>query len=341
MKIFISIASYRDSMLLSTIESAFNNADEPSSLSFGICDQNDKPIDLQSIGFENQIKYELIDPKISLGACWARSRVQKMFSNEEYYLQIDSHTQFEQGWDSYLIKYLKKIQSVDCDYHKMPILTGYPRPFFIESEVPPKFRFEKSWDGTIIMAYKEDELFVDGKYCSQNSFLVSEKEERIHHGFLISAGFIFTIGRFVKDIPYDSNLYFHGEEMSLAIRSFTRGYSIFHIPNVPLYHLYNDSEIQEVKRPMHWDDSEDQNRKKSWKDLDYNSLNRLSMIISGEVGGIYGLGEKRTLGDYEHLCGINLKSEKVSCHDKAFFADVILETPWDEEPRFYEALLLL
>jgi hypothetical protein len=51
----------------------------------------------------------------------------------------------------------------------------------------------------------------------------------------------FYKGSFVKDIPYDPNYYFYGEELSMALRAFTRGYSFFHIPDVPLFHLYTDT----------------------------------------------------------------------------------------------------
>ena len=94
MKIFISIASYQDPMLTSTILSAYENADLPQNLIFGICDQSAKSIDLDSFSFENQIMYDLVNPVLSVGPCWARTRVQKMFENEDYYLQNDSHMQF-------------------------------------------------------------------------------------------------------------------------------------------------------------------------------------------------------------------------------------------------------
>ena len=63
----------------------------------------------------------------------------------------------------------------------------------------------------------------------------------ITHGYLIAAGCLFTRGSFVKDVPYDQSLYFYGEELSIALRAFTRGYGIYHIPSTPIYHLYTDT----------------------------------------------------------------------------------------------------
>ena len=46
MSIFISIASYQDPLLESTVFSAIHNADNPNDLVFGICDQSSNIKDL-------------------------------------------------------------------------------------------------------------------------------------------------------------------------------------------------------------------------------------------------------------------------------------------------------
>ena len=71
MKIFISIASYQDPLLETTISSAYLNASSPENLIFGICDQSSKPIDVNIFNFSGQINYEHVDPKDSEGPCWA------------------------------------------------------------------------------------------------------------------------------------------------------------------------------------------------------------------------------------------------------------------------------
>ena len=108
MEIFISIASYQDPLLETTIKSAYYQADTPENLRFGICDQSSFPLDINSISFGSQISYEHVEPSLSQGTCWARSKVQKFFNNETYYLQIDSHMQFEKGWDSYMLSYFSR-----------------------------------------------------------------------------------------------------------------------------------------------------------------------------------------------------------------------------------------
>ena len=49
------------------------------------------------------------------------------------------------------------------------------------------------------------------------------------------------------------------------LRAFTRGYGIFHIPCVPIFHLY--TELTDIKRALHWDPEEDTNRSIKWHEV--------------------------------------------------------------------------
>ena len=62
MKIFISIASYQDPLLESTIISAYESSKNPENLVFGVCDQSSYPLDIDKFSFKDQIHYEHIDP---------------------------------------------------------------------------------------------------------------------------------------------------------------------------------------------------------------------------------------------------------------------------------------
>mgnify|MGYP005696948675 CR=1 FL=1 len=95
MKIFISIASYQDPLLETTILSAFNNAIAPENLHFGICDQSSKPLDISLFSFASQISYEHIDTKTSEGPCCAIHIIKNFYENEYYYFQIAYENQFE------------------------------------------------------------------------------------------------------------------------------------------------------------------------------------------------------------------------------------------------------
>ena len=112
----------------------------------------------------------------------------------------------------------------------------------------------------------------------------------------MAAGCIFTRGRFVEDIPYDPNYYFYGEELSMALRAFTHGFSFFHIPDVPLFHLYTD--VSNIPRKLHWDPEDDKNRAIKWNELEKKSLDRLDDLFAENIEGSMGLGSERSLDDY-------------------------------------------
>ena len=60
MKIFISIASYQDPLLESTIKSAYEKSDAPKNLTFGICDQSSKPLNIESIEFNSAVRKSIL-----------------------------------------------------------------------------------------------------------------------------------------------------------------------------------------------------------------------------------------------------------------------------------------
>ena len=131
MSIFISIASYQDPLLVSTIFSAYNNATNKDELIFSICDQSDNPVNMNDLTFAKQFRYEHVDPVFAKGPCWARHRAQSFYQGEDYFLQIDSHTQFLPNWDVLFEEALLKIEAEQMNdtYFAKPIITSYPRSF--------------------------------------------------------------------------------------------------------------------------------------------------------------------------------------------------------------------
>ncbi len=56
------------------------------------------------------------------------------------------------------------------------------------------------------------------------------------------------------------------------------------------------------------------------------------MIINGESDGAHGLGNKRTLKDYEFLSGIDLKERKIADKEKAITAKFVSSLSWKDSP---------
>jgi hypothetical protein len=190
-----------------------------------------------------------------------------------------------------------------------------------------KFSLSDGDKGTHTIAYREDSLFIKDSFSRQIGAIATSE---ITHGYLMAAGCIFTAGSFVKDVPYDPEFYFYGEELSLMLRAFTRGYGIFHIPSVPIFHLY--TELTKIKRALHWDPEEDTDRSIKWHEREERSIRKLTAIINKEIDGIYGLGTERDLLDYEALSGVDLINKRLVDRAKALTASYISELPWNKLP---------
>jgi GT2 family glycosyltransferase len=209
----------------------------------------------------------------------------------------------------------------------LPIISCYPRAFDILDFESKNFKLSDEDKNTHTIAYREDSLFLKDSFSRQ---IGATTETEITHGYLLAAGCLFAPGSFVTEVPYDPEFYFYGEEISLMLRAFTRGFGIFHIPAVPIFHLYTDT--SDIKRRLHWDEEEDSGREIKWHEREEKSLNKLSKLIAGQIDGIYGLGTKRDLSDYEFLSGVDLKNKLVSNKTKAISAEFISTLSWKDSP---------
>lgn len=309
MNIFISIASYQDPLLLETLCSAYENAEKKEQLRFVVCEQAETGIDLQSIKFKHLIEYELIHPLMAKGPCWARARIQGFLNNERYYLQIDSHTIFSKNWDSILINYHSWIED---SLKNNVVITGYPRAFKPNKDLT-SFELNTTFKKTLGLSFHENKLFDDGHYSMQKSFPTGT--DTPSKGLLVAGGFIFAKSNFVTEIPYDPKFYFHGEELNLALRLFTRGWDVAHIPRVPLFHLYTD--VDKLPRKLHWDPEDEKDRIIKWDTLDKKSKERLTCLIEGQIEGNFGLGSVRTIQEFSDICGLDLMKKEIIDSDQA------------------------
>ena len=304
--IFVSIASFRDKELIKTVKSCLAKAKYPENIRIGICWQYDKEEDLTALDNFLQVEsYKIYWKDVESSVCWARSVIQeKFFKDEEYYFQIDSHTLFAQDWDELLIEMYKSLPT-----SKAVISVGPPYYYdsTVEGALPPE-----PWDNnietvenihyeTVIKKQKLDS-FNNGFFMY--GFLPAEDISKPIPARHISAALLFTIGKWVKDVPYDPNLYFHGEEGSLALRSFTNGYDLFNPNKFVVWH----SKYHFPDRKRHWNTFEEQVVGR----LQAANNQRYQKIIRNELKGIYGLGTKRNLEDWKNYSGIDYINDTAS-----------------------------
>lgn len=285
--IFIQIVAYRDLELVPTVEEAIAHATHPERLSFGICWQYGSDEEKDYIGQLKGVKncrMIAVPAARARGVGWARALVQKLWQKERYTLQIDAHMRFAPGWDEDLIKMLKMCPT------KKPILSTYP----------PAYRPPRELIGDT-PSRLEANRFEDAGTLTLRGIGDLSKCSTPQLGTFVAAGFIFASGSIIAEVPYDPNIYFTGEEVLFAVKAWTRGWDIYHPNRSVCWHFYNTGK----KRVVHWEDHQD------WWVQNKVSESRFRQILGMEDAkenfGIYGLGNVRSLAEYEAIAGVNFK----------------------------------
>lgn len=298
-KIFIQIASYRDPQLIPTLKDCISKAKNPENLVFSIAWQHsvdDVWDSLEEYKDDPRFKIIDIDYRDSKGACWARNKLQQQYDNEEYTLQLDSHHRFIENWDYELIEMYENLR---LKGYEKPLLTSY-----ISSYNP-----EKDPEGRVTVPWKMnfDRFIPEGAVFFLPASIENHKEltEPIPARFY-SAHFAFSTGKFVVEVPHDPEYYFHGEEISIAVRAYTWGYDLFHPHKIIAWHEYTRN-----GRTKQWDDDKTWTSKNSNSHLRNRKLFEMDGLVKDIDFGIYDFGKVRTLEDYERYAGVSFKKRAI------------------------------
>ena len=291
--IFVSVACYRDTECPPTLADMFAKAADPSRVVAGVLwqvvDGEDEDCVGMPPGFEGQIRGIRVHANESQGACWARHRIQaELYGGEDYFLQIDSHSRFAPGWDDMLIAMLARCPS------DRAVLTTYPVGY-----VPPDTLRDPYIPVLVTNKFNEFGILL---LKSRAIPLAVRPSQPLPTAFL-GANCLFGPGAIVAEVPYDPHLYFHGEEITLAVRLWTHGWDLFSPDDVALYHDYS----VDRGRPRHWSDNRD------WSVTNRRSFARARHILVGETAAPealveierYGLGKKRTVAQYEAFADVD------------------------------------
>jgi predicted 2-oxoglutarate/Fe(II)-dependent dioxygenase YbiX/peroxiredoxin len=302
--IFVRMAAYRDAECAWTVADAFDSADDPDRVWFGICWQYQPGVDRTVPAFDSerasQVRFTRVAAQASLGVCWARYQAERLWRGEAYTLQVDSHSRFAPGWDSALIAELGRCPS------PKPILSTNPARYAPPSELElnptPLIRCARPF-GT------EGELRFEARY--PDAPLAEPRRSAF-----IAGGFLFSRAEVLREVPYDPHSYFNHEEAAYALRLFSHGWDVFVPSIVTIYHYYNPSGSRESSvRPLHWHENTD------WGHMNYRARLRFDHLtgyrqtrepnVLTELGQ-FGLGAARSLGCYEAFAGVDFRSKQIS-----------------------------
>jgi hypothetical protein len=293
--IFISVASYRDPELQSTLIDMVEKAEKPERLHFGIVYQG---TDRERPDLSFLPKYSLISmhPRDARGVGFARSKAMSLYQEETYFLQIDSHMRFVQNWDRLAIKQLKDAQLLTSN---KVILSSFPAPYSLEGKTT--VLHTKQVGDWAVHPTKQKVILRKSKEWGAERVEFDDPERSTPElSNTILAGFVFTYGEIIKEVPYDPEISFFGEEVCFAARAWTRGWDIYSPSIVLAYHFYHRGGFKKV-----WNDNNI--RPISWTELQKISYEKQKRILCGIEEGQFGLGANRTIEAYESMVGFSFK----------------------------------
>ncbi|KAJ3229597.1 hypothetical protein HDU81_005230 [Chytriomyces hyalinus] len=306
--IFVSVASYRDPACTSTINSIFAKAAFPSRVFVGLVQQNDESdtdcLDTEAFDgspYLQNIRTIRINSSDAKGPTYARYLCASLYHGETYFCQIDSHMTFVDKWDTLCIEMMRELQQL----HGVakPILSHYPRELKDEADYMKMEETERYKVPTICKSFFNER----GMISFKGAQFVDTKREVYTETPFMAAGFLFTIGGALKEVPFDPTLdyVFVGEEILHSVRMWTHGYNIFTPRENIIFHEYTRE-----KKPKIWTDKQYS---------DEAAFGRIKEMLKlgesnpkSETNPRFGLGHERSLEQFYNFAGINVGAKSES-----------------------------
>lgn len=302
--IFVCTAAWNEPDLLMTIESCFNNADNPEEIYIGISLQYDD-IEPPYLKDYKNVRFVYLEKEISFGTSSSRSIAASLRRSEDYYLSIDSHTIFKPGWDTTLIsKYLLIKQSYD-----KPIITTYG-PFWYKNKKGEILNQDGEANLDVnypIQTFKFDQSKVgrtDQEITPHPRPFKAVSDPYEEH-YMFSANFAFTSLSFLEEVPFDTLLTYH-EEHTTAVRAWTRGYRMFAISEDVLWSRDLSKSEPEIGAWRYKRTTKDHSGYTFLNAVTRSSL-RVKMILTGEITGVFGALNLEALSLYEEKAEVDYK----------------------------------
>ncbi len=242
--IFVTMSSIDDEELHQTIKNAFNNADNPENIFFGVhlsCKSTKIKNNLKSVAKKyKRVKYSISHQKKNnietLGVGLGRYSAYKFYENQDYVLQIDCHSYLEKSWDTDLIKIFKEaVNEVGDDrlvVTAIPPIYGYQKKKSIV-RVGPKTRCSYFKPGALFAGIVPQWGEFDSLDMFTQKFLPSVK---------VNAACVFGNKNFAKNPGIHKDAIFYDEEITQTYNLFGNGMALVfpNFENFPVRHLDGD-----------------------------------------------------------------------------------------------------
>lgn len=304
-RIFVSIASFRDPECQLTIKDMYEKAAKPERIHLGLISQFDPKFDRDLFEVQpsrpGQIRELLFDWRESKGVCWARFLAQALWRNEEYFLQIDSHMRFAEGWDDLLIADL-----AGCPTEKAVLASCAP-PYLTPGDLIPDI-----YPGLI----RTDGFLDDGALRFTGVWQSVPVAEHLRMPFIM-AGSLFSRSAMIQDVPYDPYQHFETEEVTYAMRLYTHGWDVYLATARTVWHQFLRNNTTK-RRGVEGDAFLQARTERSARA--YRRFNHMSdHALSSDPDvlrdlELFDIGDVRPLWQYEDYAGLDFRRKRASEH---------------------------
>lgn len=242
-KIYVAVPCLgQDDELESTVLSCLRSSSNMDDIVVGIACIGD--IDFYNnikskFGEIKNIKITFFDDENNIGVAMGRHRATSMYSDEEYFLQIDSHMLFMRSWDVSLKNQLYEAQQISNN--EKTILTGYAGKYkYLE--------YDGNFISNITSVFLTYNCWTVNGFITKNFVIPGWKNDIIKETFApmpkISAHFIFGNQHFARNICLPKHIFFWEEEVIQSIELVSNGFTLVYPgPLSHILHLYRDSSI--------------------------------------------------------------------------------------------------
>jgi hypothetical protein len=297
--IFIAVAAYNEPYIDMMVNNCLDNADLPDRVHFGLWLHNNDGV-VADVGEKANIKRVQLGYDTLLGVPPARLNAMSLYDGQDYYFQVDGHMLFERHWDSKIINYFEAIKQKA----EKPIISTYT-PWWSVTNKNINFYSNESNVVCAPMVLDVEQSIKEGYPKPKTEYSPwGGADHKEHH--LISAHFLFTSPSFIQDILPDPLIMYSGEELTLAVRAWTRGYRMFCVKSPIAWHLNKGHGDQYEK-----DRRKDTRNKGPLYEhfVRKNNLgkDRAKSVLTGELLGYWGAESLEDLRRYEVSSGIDFK----------------------------------
>lgn len=247
--IFVSMATLDDTETVPTIRNMFSAAKFPERIYLGVSCIAENSRGLKKEEKKNnkiKVKYTKIKKnnwRDIFGTGYGRFTAMSLYDDQDYVLQIDSHTLFSDGWDEYLIDLFEEAKS-SLDYNKI-VLTNYlPRYSYTPQRKAHNHDSCYSYYVPRELYNGTYPMFLDMPLHEMEQYSKISYEDKFYPAVKINGHCTFGDKLFAKNNNIYKKAHFYDEEIIQSIELYADGFYMVHsnVKDFPLHHHYTADE---------------------------------------------------------------------------------------------------